>query len=305
MVTPLLAERTTAQFLWLDLTRKCQLSCTHCYNESGPDGSHGTMTREIWISVLDQAVAAGVRAVQFIGGEPTMHQHFAELVNHALNVGLDVEVYTNLVHVPPRRWKLFQRDGLSLATSYYSATAEEHDARTGRRSHSRTRANIRKAVELGVPLRAGIVADSEQQIAEARRDLQSLGVQRISADHVREFGRASSTRKPDTAGLCGGCGDGRAVIDPTGTVAPCVFSTWMGVGNVHNASLASILSGPAFAEAVDSLRADWGKKDKDDDQGQNQPCNPDCVPQNRCDPGCSPNDACTPGSPGSDCKPRN
>ncbi|MFI9204056.1 radical SAM protein [Streptomyces sp. NPDC053048] len=305
MATALPVEQTTTGFLWLDLTRQCQLSCSHCYNESGPKGTHGTMTREDWISALDQAAGYGVTDVQFIGGEPTMHPDFSELVDHALTIGLRVEVYSNLVHVPPKRWELFQRDGLSLATSYYSAKAEEHNARTGRRSHGRTRANIRKAVQLGIPLRAGIVADSEQQITEARRDLESLGVKRIGADHVREFGRASSSQKPDAAGLCGGCGDGRAVIDPTGTVAPCVFSTWKGVGNVRDASLASILSGPAFSEAVDSLRADWGKKDKDNDQGQNQPCNPDCVPKNPCDPRCSPNDACRPGAPGSECKPRN
>lgn len=61
-------EKTATRLLWLDLTRKCQLNCTHCYNASGPDGTHGTMAREDWISVLDQAAACGVRNIQFIGG---------------------------------------------------------------------------------------------------------------------------------------------------------------------------------------------------------------------------------------------
>lgn len=58
------AEKTTIRLLWLDLTRKCQLKCSHCYKASGPDGAHGTMTREDWISVLDQAAAYGVRNIQ-------------------------------------------------------------------------------------------------------------------------------------------------------------------------------------------------------------------------------------------------
>ncbi|GDY45215.1 hypothetical protein SANT12839_060970 [Streptomyces antimycoticus] len=49
-----IAKKSTTQFLWLDLTRKCQLACGHCFNSSGPDGTHGTMTREDWFTVLDQ-----------------------------------------------------------------------------------------------------------------------------------------------------------------------------------------------------------------------------------------------------------
>lgn len=110
----------------------------HCYNESGPEGTHGTMTREDWVSVLDQAAICGVRDVQFIGGEPTMHPDAAELVGYALTVGLKVEIFSNLVRVSARWWELFQCEGVSLATSYYSDRAEEHNAITGRRSHRRT-----------------------------------------------------------------------------------------------------------------------------------------------------------------------
>ncbi|WP_171168844.1 radical SAM protein [Streptomyces sp. I05A-00742] len=305
IVEALTGRQTATRFLWLDLTRKCQLSCTHCYNTSGPQGTHGTMSREDWVSVLDQAAAAGVRAVQFIGGEPTMHPAFADLVDRALTVGLNVEVYSNLVHVTPACWKLFQREGCSLATSYYSAEASEHNKVTGRRSHARTRANIVKALELGVPIRVGIVGNDEQTIEAARADLRSIGVSWIGIDRIREFGRACGGQKHDAANLCGGCGDGRAVVDPTGTVAPCVFSTWMGVGNVREDSLTSILNGPALGGAVDSLREvwGWGKKDKDNDGGQSRPCGPDCVPKNPCDPRCEPNDACRPGTP-TTCQPR-
>ncbi|MEU7167334.1 radical SAM protein [Streptomyces morookaense] len=309
MVTAALpAEQTSTQFLWLDLTRKCQLACTHCYNASGPDGAHGTMTREDWTSLLDQAVGCGVSAVQFIGGEPTMHPDFAQLVDHAVTVGLRVEVYSNLVHVSPSHWPLFQREGVSLATSYYSNEAGEHDEVTRRPSHARTRANIVKAIELGVPIRVGIVGDTERIIAAAKADLESIGVSQIGIDRIREFGRAACGQNPDGANLCGGCGDGRASIDPSGTVSPCVFSTWMGVGNVREDSLTSILNGPALSDAVDSLREVWGwGKDKgkgggSGGGGQRKPCGPDCVPKNPCDPRTD-SDACRPGTP-TTCHPR-
>ncbi|AXK35500.1 radical SAM protein [Streptomyces armeniacus] len=275
-------ERTAPRFLWLDLTRKCQLGCRHCYNASGPDGRHGTMAREDWICVLDQAADCGVRGVQFIGGEPTMHPHARELVGYALALGLQVEVFSNLVHVTPEWWTLLRREGISLATSYYSDQAAEHDAVTGRRSHHRTRANIEHAVRLGIPLRAGIIASDEtQRIGEAQQELQALGVTMISVDRVRPFGRGADGRAPATSGLCGRCGTGRAVVGPDGTVAPCVFSDWMGVGNIRDGSLADILGGVSMAEANARIRS----------TAKGGACGPD--------------QECTPGFPGSSCNPRN
>jgi len=85
---PSAKEITPTRFLWLDLTRRCQLECTHCYNASGPNGTHGTMTREDWFGVLDQGARIGVRMIQLVGGEPTMHPDFGDLVDHALTLGL-------------------------------------------------------------------------------------------------------------------------------------------------------------------------------------------------------------------------
>lgn len=281
-------------FLWLDLTRKCQLRCGPCFNSSGSEGTHGTMAREDWLRVLGQAVECGVRRVQFIGGEPTLHPDSLVLAHHALSLGLGVEIYSNLVRVTEAWWALLQREGMSLAASYYSDTPEEHNKVTGRPSHARTLANIKKAVQLHIPLRIGIVATAEtQRVAQARRELEALGVKRINVDHVRPFGRGAQGRTPEVSGLCGRCGIGRAAIGPDGRVSPCVFSTTLlGVGNVRSTPLATILGSPAMTEARASIRvfAKGGGDDKGNDS---------------CDPSCDPNSECSPGYPGSECTPRN
>jgi MoaA/NifB/PqqE/SkfB family radical SAM enzyme len=307
--------------LWLDLTRKCQLTCAHCYNESGPQGDHGTMTRDDWLRVLDQAADLGMANLQFIGGEPTLHPDFEHLVQSALDTGLEIEVFSNLVHVSASRWKLFLRPGVTLATSYYSDQAGEHDAMTGRRSHARTRANIAKAVRLGIPLRAGIIVGSQEQRADdARRELELLGVTRIGVDNVRPFGRGAGGRTPDMANLCGQCGTSGAAIGPTGEVAPCVFSGWMGVGNVKDAPLAAILGGAAMEEANIPIRREAGrgslgperkcdprKCSPDQCYPDKSPCYPartPCVPNGSVPPPCKPNSGeCTPGFPSDPCGP--
>jgi MoaA/NifB/PqqE/SkfB family radical SAM enzyme len=60
-------------FLWLEIIGACQLRCRHRYSDSGPRGTHGSMTIAGWMGVIDQAAALRVSLVQFIGGEPTLH----------------------------------------------------------------------------------------------------------------------------------------------------------------------------------------------------------------------------------------
>ncbi|MGO4426902.1 radical SAM protein, partial [Streptomyces sp. MCAF7] len=101
-----------------------------------------------------------------------MHPHAADLAEHALALGLHVEIFSNLVHMTAEWWTLLQCEGTSLATSYYSDQAADHNAMTGRPSHARTRENIAKAVRLGIPLRVGVIGDSKETIDAARRDLE-------------------------------------------------------------------------------------------------------------------------------------
>ncbi|WP_147944533.1 radical SAM protein [Microbispora sp. CSR-4] len=237
-------------FLALELTGRCQLACTHCYADSSPTGSHGTMTAEDWHRVITQGAALGVRQAQFIGGEPTLHPHFAELLTHTLEAGVSVEVFTNLYRVRDDWWDLFTRPGVSLATSYYSNQAAEHERITGRTdSYNRTRTNIIKAVSLGIPVRAAIVDLLDgQAVEQARAELAALGVTRVRVDHLRGIGRGTQTG-PDPSQLCGRCGDNRLAISPSGDVTPCVMSRWMVTGNVRRQPLAEILTGQAWRDA--------------------------------------------------------
>lgn len=272
-----------ATFLWLDISRVCNLACWHCYNGSGSDGGHGTMQREDWLDVLVQAAIGGVRRVQLIGGEPTMHPDFADLVDHALNVGLAVEVFSNLTRIKPEWWDLFQRQGVSLATSYYSDDAAEHNQVTGRDSHRKTRANIARAIEFNIPIRTGVIdLRHGQRVQEAMTDLATLGVTSVRTDRLRHFGRGQGSHSAcDVNELCGRCGDGVAAIGPNGDVSPCIMSGWMSVGNVRTTPLSDILGGDAMTRSVAQIPA----------------------PSLGCNP-CEPNTECSPGTPTSDCDPR-
>ncbi|GIL28950.1 radical SAM protein [Actinocatenispora comari] len=282
---------TDLSFVWLEITGRCQLSCAHCYADSGPSGDHGTMTAADWRRVIDQAAALGVGTVQFIGGEPTLHPELPALIRHALDVGVSVEVYTNLVHVTPRLWEAFAAPGVSLACSYYSDRPEQHAAITGTAgSHARTRANIAEAVRRSIPLRVGVVdLDDAQRADQAVAELRSLGVAEVGYDRLRQVGRGIRDQAPSVDQLCGHCASGVLAIAPTGEVWPCVFSRWLPVGNVRTAPLADILTGPGVAGVRGELAERFGSRQTPCVPNM---CNPQCGPS--CSPACNPTGTCRP-----------
>lgn len=304
-------------FVWLEVTGKCQLHCAHCYAESGPSGTQGRMGTVDWIRVIDQAVGLDVKTVQFIGGEPTLHPDLVMLVTHAVNSGLQVEIFSNLVHIRPSLWEFFLVSGVSLATSYYSDDLGRHEEITGRRgSHAKTRANIAEAVRREIPLRVGIIdLGGEQRWRQAVAELTALGVSEIGADRLRQVGRGIRDAKQDMDQLCGNCVSGVAAISPTGDVWPCVFTRWMPSGNVLECSLAEILNG-GLRESRHLLMAWFAERDQV--QACNPRCSPNCEPIDcgpRCGPmvpACGPKECspsrqfCSPNYPGPDrrCAPR-
>lgn len=286
------------ELLWLEITGRCQLACTHCYADSGPSRTHGTMTTDDWYEVIHQAAALNVRYVQFIGGEPTLHPDFQRLLRRALDTGLRVEVYSNLVTVPAALWDLFADPRVSLATSYYTGDPDKHEAVTGRRSSlARTRTNIAEAVRRSIPLRVGIIDIFDgQRTAEAETELRALGVTDISADRLRRIGRGASTPAvPSVSELCGHCGRGRAVVAPDGSVRPCVMSRWMTVGNVRESALADILASAPMRDMVAAIPAPLAAK-----------CHPECKPSTGDGSDCAPaeQETCAPSFCNPDLRPQ-
>ncbi|MBM9624774.1 radical SAM protein [Streptomyces zhihengii] len=275
------------RFLSLEITGRCQLTCPSlCYAASGPTRGHGTMSDDDWLRIIDEAVALGAEEVQLIGGEPTLHPGFVPIARHAVDSGLRVRVYSNLLRISEEHWRLLEHPAVRLATTYHSSVAAEHDEVTGRPgSHTATRANIGGAIRRGIPLKVAVLDAGDPGRAErARGELEALGVRDVHVGRVRSVGNAAGLALPSTAELCGRCGDQRAVVLPGGDVAVCEIGRFLTAGNVQGAGLESVLSSPRWAQASASIPQ----------RTEATACHPDCQPSDSdsCDPG--KNDPCDP-----------
>lgn len=298
-------------FMWLEITGNCQLECSHCYAASGPGKGHGSVSADQWMQTLTEAATAGVQRVQFIGGEPTSHPALPSLITHARQLGLDVEVFSNLFSIREHVWEALTQPGVSLATSYYTSGAEVHDQITHRAgSHARTRANIAEAVRRGIPLRVGLIRLSEDQdIDAAMEELVSLGVHRdaIGVDDLRGVGRGRDSATCTTENeLCGKCAGGVLAIMPDGSVQPCVFSrdARFKVGDITTNNLTSVLNGERLHRMREDLTSvflqrgligvDCPPAEPTGTHSCGPACSPTCGPTGLqgCGPSCSP--ACIP-----------
>src|SRR3990172_12934856 len=71
----------TPLLVWLELTRRCDLVCPHCYINGGRRRQN-EMSDQRLFELLDEMAALGVWGVAFTGGEPTLHPAFVDLVLH-------------------------------------------------------------------------------------------------------------------------------------------------------------------------------------------------------------------------------
>lgn len=273
-------------FLWLELTDKCNLACVHCYADSSPflplfEG----MQLGDWKRVLHESYDAGCRKVQFIGGEPTVYPHLIELIRCSRDLGYElVEVFTNGTVFTERIREAFRQFRVHLAFSVYADNAPIHDSITlSAGSFSKTVKSIRWALANGIEVRAAIVEMSQNASAmdSTRNLLAEMGVSEIRIDRTRGVGRGSDDKSISGLDqLRGHCWNGKLCVTPNGDMFPCVFSRSWIVGTASEGVKAAI-EGRRLLDFRSALRSTL----------QIDACSP---ARRKDDPGCNPVQNCLP-----------
>src|SRR3989344_416780 len=64
-------SKNKIDFMWLEVTNKCNLKCVHCYNDNLDKHSYfESRDNDNRMHVIEDAYNLGCRKIQFIGGEP-------------------------------------------------------------------------------------------------------------------------------------------------------------------------------------------------------------------------------------------
>ncbi len=151
------AKARTPVAVTLELTRRCNLRCAHCYL-GDQAGHHRQKDRELSSeavkAALSEWVEAGCLYLTITGGEPVLRTDFAEIYRHARELGMVVTVFSNGTLVEDSVVGLFRElPPRKVEISLYGATSGIHDAATGvPGSHARAWEGIRRLRAGGIRL---------------------------------------------------------------------------------------------------------------------------------------------------------
>jgi MoaA/NifB/PqqE/SkfB family radical SAM enzyme len=312
MVDSTVLERQPLEFLWIELTNRCNLHCVHCYANSAPTATDdGALSTNDYFRLIAESARLGCRKLQFIGGEPTLNPSLPEFIRHARECGMEfVEVYTNGRHIPDTLIECFVKHRVNVAVSFYSHNSDIHDAITQvHGSHRATVANLQRMVQAALSVRVGIIQMplNEKSISETMQFVSGLGIREYGVDRARKFGRAASSPSTtiDINELCGSCWQGSLCIHPDGQVSPCIMSREWTVGSIFETPLSDIAQSARLHRIRQRVyREVWLPSREISDPIESATahgnCAPECTPT--CHPRCSP--SCQPCWPFGKCRPQ-
>lgn len=89
-------------------TRRCNLSCLHCYSSSSP-GATEALAIDTLKTALDDLAEENFNWASFSGGEPLVYKRLPAALAHAKRVGMHTAIVTNGMLLTPQRLDLIDR----------------------------------------------------------------------------------------------------------------------------------------------------------------------------------------------------
>lgn len=141
--------------VWIEVTRKCNLTCTHCYIDAGK-ARKNELTFEEVASLLNDLRDLGVHSIVLAGGEPYARKDFPEILQLAADLGFVIAVVTNGSYLTPALLERFPRAQARMTFSVDGIGA--HSEIRGRHSTFALMAEkLDLAKEMGVPVSVSTV----------------------------------------------------------------------------------------------------------------------------------------------------
>jgi radical SAM protein with 4Fe4S-binding SPASM domain len=248
----------------IDLTRRCNLSCIHCYAAcSSGDAAQKEMDTGKILSVIDEICEAGCLYLLITGGEPLLRKDFPEIYCYAKGKGLIITVFTNGTLITDEIVDLFKDlPPHVVEISLYGATAATYEKITGvAGSYEKCIRGVGRLIsgKIHVNLKTILMTVNSHEFFDIEKIAKELGVKfrfdseifpsldgnktplalRVPAvdaiekefsDHERHrhwekyFEKTKGQSVPDTLYNCG-AGVTGFHIDPYGSLQPCLMVT--------------------------------------------------------------------------------
>lgn len=183
-----------ADIAYLEITRACNLKCSHCLNNSGTAMSE-QLNREEILTLINNWADEGIQEIRFTGGEPLVHKNIFEFINIAHEKGLYTSIGTNGTLITEEVADKLAQVGLNRAIVSIDGTENAHDKIRGKGNYVKTVKGIENLIKNNIDVRVNsVVMKSNMEdiinfAKEMHKNKTSLFIRRFI-----ESGRGSSLK---------------------------------------------------------------------------------------------------------------
>ncbi len=249
-------------FAWIEVTRKCNLSCSFCYEGSNPHCVERMSINDFKL-VLENLIEAGITRIQFIGGEPTiLKDDLKEMIRLAREHFEFIEVYSNGILIDDTWCEFFKEYNIQIALSIHSYNSHEHDRVTCvKGSHRKVERALKLIKKYKIPHRIGTVSTSSCKVGKpnaetsyklrpslpkvtGRADLDSYNYEMFKQKAITRKSKTYPLKKNQVIMALSGhqCFIRDIYINSLMEVYPCVMERRISHGNIRQRRLTDIIN---------------------------------------------------------------
>lgn len=191
------------QTVWLELRRKCNMHCIHCYNSSNPYAETSKpMSVEQWKMIINQLKAYHPKTIVLIGGEPLLYEELVDLIKCIKEEieNIVLVLYSNLTFLNNEIINAIKEYDVKIVTSIYADNENIHDSITTHKgSFIKTTTNIECLKANGVDVRANtVVMRNNQDVIESTiKYIKKLTDKLPKIDEIRNTDERLNSLLPD------------------------------------------------------------------------------------------------------------
>ena len=147
--------------LFLEVSKKCNLRCKHCYNESSFSLNDGLSTEDI-TNLITHAKSCGCYIFQITGGEPLIRKDIQEILERIGEKGFKITIFTNLTYLPTKLIVQLKKYHIKIVTGIDFFDSVKHDEFRGKQGALKaTLKNVKKLKENGIEVRVNMMIDGK------------------------------------------------------------------------------------------------------------------------------------------------
>ncbi len=205
-----LAKHHPLRYLFLEVTRKCNLSCTYCGSGCSPSWSNREMESSGWIRVLHQ-IAEDFPPKEVMlaitGGEPLLKPGFFDIIAEADTLGFPYGMVTNGGLLDREAARKLAASRIGAISISFDAPPELNDTLRGKGTARRVEqaiTNLRKAgYKRRLEIISTIVKPAVPNLHKLREHIAGMKVAEWRLAPVIPIGRAAGTEDliPDAADI--------------------------------------------------------------------------------------------------------